>query len=418
MRHLYNTALTAIRPLVGLWGAWPHRRRETAERWRQRTVREVPAACPGARWLHGSSVGEARLVNAVATQLRRRAPRDPVAVSAFTATGRAALTGPPLTDRVFYLPLDIPGYPARLIGALRPRSLTLLETEIWPNLIRACAGGGVPVAVVNGRLSPDRMARYRRFAGLYRPVLAALQAVGAQSQEDAARFEELGVSGHRIVVTGNLKHDLPPAPSGPAAWRGRLGLTQQPVWVAGSTAEGEDEFVLRAFLEVRRSVPDLVLVLAPRHPRRCAAVADLVERAGLALRNLSSASPAGATPDVWLVDTLGDLGALYGVATVAFVGGSLVPVGGHNLLEPAQLAVPVLFGPHVDHVAAMARELLDCGGGIQVAGAAELAETMSGLLRDGARRARLGGQARAMVEANRGALDRSVDLVLRLELRG
>jgi len=270
------------------------------------------------------------------------------------------------------------------------------------------------VTVLNGRLSAAKMVRYRRWSGLYRPLLSGLARVGAQSAADAARFVELGVGDDAVEVTGNVKYDLPLPDVDVHELRTRIGLAaERPVWVAGSTREGEEEQILDAFRRLRAEHPELYLVLAPRHPPRTDAVERFVLAAGLdAVRLSQVAASANRRSDVLLVDSVGELTRLYRLASVAFVGGTLVPVGGHNLLEPAAMGVPVLFGAHTENVREMADALLHAGGGLQVANAGELATVVARLLADRSERDRMGDNAKKFLEANRGALARSVALIV------
>lgn len=416
MLRLYNVLLLPIRAAAGLWylrhRGSPARRDEA----RERTARALPGPLPGALWIHGSSVGEARVVSLLARALRRQEPEMPLALSAFTRTGHDLLEGDPSADTVFYLPLDFPGHATRLIDALRPRMLAIVETELWPNLLHEAHRSGLPVVIVNGRLSPDRMNRYRRFSALYRPLLARLAAVGAQSDEDADRFEELGVPAAAIRVTGNVKYDLPAPLVSESELRSELGLAPaRPVFVAGSTGAGEDAPVLDAFEKSRRDLPDLFLVLAPRHPQRCDDVEGLLRQRDLPFQRLSRLDGhLSEGTSVLLVDTLGQLGRLYALAAVAFVGGSLVPVGGHNVLEPASLGVPVLFGEHTQHFAEPAQALLDSAGGRRVTDGAALARVLGELLANEPLRKEAARNAEQVVASNRGALRRSVEMMLPL----
>jgi 3-deoxy-D-manno-octulosonic-acid transferase len=367
----------------------------------------------GGVWLHGSSVGEARVVGLLARELRRQRPERSIAVSAYTPTGRARLPSAPDVDASFYIPLDFPGYPDRLLRHLRPRLLGLIETELWPNLLHDAHRLRVPVAVLNGRLSTRRMARYRRFAGLYRPGLGRLVCVGAQSNQDAEHFTALGVPPDLVRVTGNIKYDLPLPETDPAELRARLGLGDRPVFAAGSTRPGEEQPVLDAFARARRERARLCLLLAPRHLQRIAEVEELVRAAGLRSARLSSPiEPLGEAMEVLLVDTLGELPALYRLAAVAFVGGSLAPLGGHSPLEPAAVGVPVLFGPHTEHFDEPASALEQAGGARRVHSAAELGEALVALLADDGARTRMGRLAAGVVDANRGALAKTVTLLI------
>ncbi len=413
MLTLYNAALVPLRAAATLRAAWAARGPQRALEWEERRARKLPSIEPDGVWIHGASVGEVKLVALVARAIRARRPAIPVAASCVTRTGRALLPGPPVADAAFFLPLDFRGLPGRVLDAVRPRALVLIETELWPNLLHEAAERSVPVLVVNGRLAPERMVWYRRLARLYRPLVPALAGVGAQSEEDARRFIEIGVPRERVGVTGNLKYDLPAPDADPGRLRKRFGLDlDTPVLVAGSTGEGEDGAVLDAFQSVRRRHPRAFLVLAPRHVERADQIEKEAASRGLTLARLAEGTRGAGARDGLLVDTLGELAGLYTVATAAFVGGSLVPIGGHNVLEPAAAGIPVLFGPYTHHVEEPARALERCGGALRVKDAAELGAAWSALLSDPDRRSRMTEGAAALLRASGGAIERSVDLVL------
>lgn len=412
MRTLYNAALLPARAASVVFGAWPRGSPRAELERDQRLARRLPAVPEAALWIHGASVGEARLIDALARELRRRRPGQPLIASSVTATGRAQLPPPPTIDAAFFLPLDFTGVQRRAFDALAPSMLLLVETELWPNLLAEAAARRVPAAVVNARIAPERLARYRRLSGLYRPLLGTLDAIGAAGQEDAQRFLALGAPEHAVRVIGNLKFDLAPPPGSGPELRARFGIpADRPIVAAGSTGAGEDALVLDAFATARREVPDLVLVLAPRHPERFDVASDEAARRGFAVRRVSrGAAPGGM--DVLLVDTIGDLAALYALAGSAFVGGSLVRVGGHNLLEPVAAGVPVLFGPHTGHVAEIAAELERAGCGERIVDAASLGRSWAALAVNPGERARRAARGSELLAANRGAVGRAVDLAL------
>lgn len=413
MLRLYNTALLPLRAAAGLWARRPRTRPAARQEWAERSARRLPTALADGVWLHGASVGEARITRQLAAAIRAARPRLGLAVSAVTPTGRAQLPAPPAVDAAFYAPLDFRGLPARVLRALRVARLVLVETELWPNLLGEARECGVGVVVVNGRLTPRRMASYHRWSSLYRPLLETIRRLGVQTADDAARFVELGARPDAVVVTGNVKYDLAPPAVSAAALRGRLGLApDRPVFVAGSTAKGEEEAVLRAFASARGAVRELLLVLAPRHPERVERVERLVREHGLSVTRLSRLAGGAGSADTLLVDTVGELPALWQLASAAFVGGSLVPVGGHNVLEPAAVGAPVLFGPYTSSVEEPARNLEDSGGARRVRDAHELAAALREILGDAERGSLMGGRGRDLVRANRGALAHSVEIVL------
>ncbi|HET8946914.1 MAG TPA: glycosyltransferase N-terminal domain-containing protein [Candidatus Polarisedimenticolia bacterium] len=406
--------------------------------WRERLGRapQLSSLPPGALWVHAVSFGEVRLAHAVIAALRARLPL-PVVLTTTTGTGRALAErwrrerSPGAADAVAAPPLDLPGPIGRFLDAARPRALVLVETELWPNLLRLAPARGVPVVVVNGRVSPRGFARLQRARSLFAPGMAAIHLVAAQSEEDAARFVVLGVPAERVKTTGNIKFDLPVPEAAGDPVRRRLALGDgATVFVAGSTARAEAKPVAEAFAALRAASPGAILVIAPRHPEDVAPARRLLERPGWRVRLWSafegSGDPAravsaedlarrasGADPayDVVVVDTMGVLPSLYACATVAFVGGSLVTRGGQNLLEPAAAGVPVLFGPHVDTVRFAAEALLASGGGFQVADGAALAAEVLRLAGDAGARSAAGARARDTVKRNRGALDWTVALV-------
>ena len=368
----------------------------------------------GGLWLHAVSVGELQAAVPLVAALRGRYPERTLLVTTSTATGRQrarSLFGASAVVR--YLPYDLPGAVRRFLDRARPDLGLILETELWPNLYRDCGERRVPLVLASARVSARSVRHYRLLAGLVRATLARVSLVAAQSDADAARFIALGASAARTQVVGNLKFDAGPPPETAArgrALRTAFGATR-PVWVAGSTHTGEEELVLDAQRRVRAALPGALLLLAPRHPPRFDAVAALLQRQGV--RYVSRRSGAAVAPDteVLLVDTLGELVDFYAAADVAFVGGSLVPVGGHNLLEPAALGKPVVTGPFTANAAALAALLAAADALAVVTDAAELAARVLLELGDPAARAARGARGRAALAANRGALARLLVLL-------
>ncbi len=409
---LYNAALLPVRAASVVFGVWPRGTPEAELARDQRLGRRLPSVLPGSLWIHGASVGEARIIDALASEIRRRRPGQALVASTVTATGHAQLPKPPVLDAAFFLPLDFPSVQRRAFDVIAPSMIVLVETELWPNLLAEAARRRVPVVIVNGRLAPERLTRYRRLSGLYGPLLGGLDAIGAAGRDEAERFTALGVPERALEVIGNLKFDLPASRDDASDLRVRYGLApDRPVVAAGSTGEGEDRLVLDAFSVARRDVPKLLLLLAPRHPERFAAAAGEAARRGFAVSRVSRGAAAGEA-DVLLVDTIGQLAALYALAGSAFVGGSLVPVGGHNLLEPLAAGVPVLFGPYTRHVAEIAAELQRSGAGMRVENAQALGRAWADLATRPDERARRAALGREFLAANRGALGRAADLVL------
>ncbi len=382
-----------------------------------RLGRDLPSVAPGGLLVHAVSVGEVEVARRLVRELRGRAPGLPLTVTITTATGlalaRRTLAG---LATVHPSPLDLPGAVRRVLAAVRPRAVVLVETELWPELLHQCARGGIPVAVVNGRLSDRSYRGYRRFRALVRPLLAPIDLVLARTEADAARFVALGVPVERVRAAGNLKYDIEPSAE-PLPWRETVEkwAGSRPVLVAGSTMEGEETLLLEAVERLPGSWSRLFLVLAPRHPERFDVVAELLDARGVALVRRSALPDApGPAPDVLLLDTIGELGRAYAGARAAFLGGSLVPTGGHNPLEPAAWGVPVLTGPHVHNFRKVYAELAAVGGSLEVVDAAAMALALDGWLADPAAAAAAGRAAQAVVERSRGAAARAAAAILRL----
>ena len=373
---------------------------------------------PGGRpsiWIHAVSVGEVQAARTLIPGLRDRYPGHRLWLSTTTRTGRAVAAGIEAVDGLFYFPLDLPPAVDRVLDRVRPALFVAVDTELWPNLLRRCARRGVRTMLVNGRISDRSYPRYRLVRRWFRRVLADVDRCCAQSGESARRLVDLGAPADRVVTTGNLKFDALPAPLPAAAARDddlarSLGLVpDRPVLMAASTHPGEEEPVLDAFRRLRAGEPGLALVIAPRHPERGDEVAALATARGLTAvcRSRLPADGAGRA-DVVVLDTVGELAALFPAATVVFVGGSLVPVGGHNVIEPAAWGRPVVFGPHMENFAEVAELFIAHRAARRVSRAEELEPSVAELLADPRKRAELGAAARSLVEANRGAAARSL----------
>ncbi|MCB1768614.1 MAG: 3-deoxy-D-manno-octulosonic acid transferase, partial [Candidatus Competibacteraceae bacterium] len=304
-----------------------------------------------------------------------------------------------------YAPYDLPSVVRRFLHRTQPRLAIIMETELWPNLLRQCATAGIPTLIANARLSERSARGYARIPGLTASMLQDITLIAAQGESDARRFRALGAP--RVEVTGNLKYDLKIPDDlreqGRQFRRKWLG-ENQPVWIAASTHSGEDEQILRAFIRVRSSWPNLLLVLTPRHPERFDNVAALCREQGFNLIRRSEQRPCTPDTAVFLGDSMGELLLFYAAADLAFVGGSLVPTGGHNVLEPALLGLPVLFGPHMFNFAEASQQLLEAKAAWQVMDVGELAVTLDWLLADLQQGRDAGQRGRAVVERHRGAL--------------
>jgi 3-deoxy-D-manno-octulosonic-acid transferase len=418
---LYRALLRLGLPLVVPWLLLRDRLTgKRRPRFADRMARRLPELSAGGVWVQAVSVGEVELTRRLLRELAARRPQLPVLLTATTASG-LELARRTAGDSVQVLPcpLDLPAPVGRVLDAAQPRLVVLVETELWPELLHQAGRRRVPVAVVNGRLSDASAARYRRIRGPLAPLLEPLSLVLVRGRADADRFAALGVPEERIVVAGNIKYDLEPDPT-PLPWAGRLTelAAGRPVVVAGSTMEGEEAVVLDALAAAARRVGPLLTVLAPRHPERFAAVARLLEERGQAFGRRSALADAPDRCEVLLLDTIGELARAYRHAHLAFIGGSLVATGGHNPLEPAVWAVPVLSGPHVFNFREVYHELVAAGGVRLVADGPELEGAITDWLAnpEAARHAGLAG--RAVIEANRGATARTVEALLALVDRG
>jgi 3-deoxy-D-manno-octulosonic-acid transferase len=373
-------------------------------------------------WIHAVSVGEVLTARALLPQLRERYPRLRIFLSTTTITGnQVARNNVHDVDGVFYFPLDLPPIVRRTMRVVKPRLFVMMETELWPNLLRACRSAGVKTALVNGRISLRSFPRYRLARGFFRRVLADVDRFCMQSEESARRIVEIGADRDRVSVTGSLKFDSLEIP-GAVADRGRNRVLryfrispERPVVIAASTLKGEEETVLEAFQRIRAIWGNALLILAPRKPERFEEVEGLAKQRGWRVaRRTELAVDAEPRVDVVVLDTIGELAQVYQVATVVFVGGSLVDAGGHNILEPAVFGKPIVFGPHMHNFAEIARTFIENRGAIQVQADAELENVLVELLSDPVKRAGLGAAARALVEANRGARARTLAVITQL----
>jgi 3-deoxy-D-manno-octulosonic-acid transferase len=366
-------------------------------------------------WVHAVSVGESAAAVPLVEGIRRRWPELGIVVSTITPTG-ARIVGERLAGTAVhrYFPIDLPGPVRRALDAARPRFFIAIETELWPNFLRALARRRIPAMIANGRISDRSFRRYRWVRGLMRRVLADVSVFAMQTDEDARRIIALGAPPSRVVVTGNLKSDLLPEAAGddPAGWRARLHLgAGARLWIAGSTHRGEEAVVLDAFLRARSRCPELALLLAPRHPERAGEVEALIRERGLLAARRSRLPADGAPGAVIILDTVGELAALYALAEIVFVGGSLVPIGGHNVLEPAMRGKPVLVGPHMSNFREGAELLQRSGGGLVVKDAPELERELARLLEDRDLARRMGDAAREAFAGRQGAVSATLDLV-------
>jgi 3-deoxy-D-manno-octulosonic-acid transferase len=415
---LYNVGLLLALVLGAPWWLW---QMATTRKYREglgARLGVVPGRLAGWRldagearsviWLHAVSVGEVLAVSRLVAELDRDLPDYRVMVSTTTRTGQALARERFGATRVFYCPLDLPWATAAYLNALSPTMLILAETEFWPNLLSGCFRRGIPVAVVNARVSDRSWPRYWRLRGLWRPFLSRLAVVLAQSPTDAERLLAIGCTPERVVVGGNLKFDVRVAEETEATRLLRELAGELRLIVAGSTLESEEAALLGAWREVLRANAGLGMVIAPRHPERFGAVAELLERSGFPWRRRSA---MGENPmvsgEIVLLDSIGELASVYSRAAVAVVGGSLAPAGGHNPLEPAQFGVPVVMGEHYANFRAIVEALREREA-IRIATPEALGGTIGSLLLDRSTAREMGARGQQVFEEQAGATGRTV----------
>ena len=424
-RLLYTLLIYFCLPLILLRLLWRGSRAPAyRRRWGERFgfVASLAEARP-VIWVHAVSVGETIAAAPMIRRLQQQYPESTLLVTTMTPTGSEQV------KKIFgdsvehcYAPYDLPDAISRFLSRTHPALLVIMETELWPNLIHACHRRAIPVVLANARLSAKSAAGYAKVGRLARPMLLKLNTVAAQTKADGERFTQLGVGPEALEVTGNIKFDLQldeslrdKAAGLKKYWQGADG---RPVWLVASTHRGEDEIILDAFTQILEQRPEVLLVLVPRHPERFDEVATLCSEAGYRLQRRSEdqageMSALDNSVQIVLGDTMGELLSFCGASDLSFVGGSLIELGGHNLIEPAAWGVPVLSGPHLFNFSEVSRLLSEAGGLAVCSSAAELAEQVVALLADAELHRQMSGAALAVTEANRGALDRLTVLLER-----
>ncbi len=417
----YSIALAIALVLAAPWFLWKGRRTgKYVSTFRERMGRLPASLDPAGRpsiWIHAVSVGEVLAARPLLRPLGEAFPALALLVSTTTITGNAvAHKSLGQAAGIFFAPFDLPRPVGRALAAARPRLLVLIETEIWPNLIHEARRRGVRVAMANGRLSEASFRGYRRVGRLVKKVLSEIDVFLMQSEDDARRILALGAPPERVRTLGNLKFDaVDVGPPSPEIARLFDAPPDRPLWVAGSTMPGEEQMILAALRSVRARGCDVGLILAPRHPERFAEVPALVEAAGFACVRRSRLEPGGwADGAVVVLDTMGELNQVYSLASVVFVGGSLVATGGHNVLEPAAAGKAVVVGPHMHNFSEIARQFKAEGAMVEVGSAGELAAAVESLLTDVEHRDEIGARARRLVDRNRGAVARTTQALAEL----
>ena len=415
LRLVYNTLIYVAAPIAFGAHLWRGLRDPAyRERLGERFGRGRTTVGPDGVWVHAVSVGEVQAAAALIRELLRRYPQRGVVVSTSTPTGAQrvrSLFGDKVTH--VYLPYDLPGAVRRFLNRIRPHMAIVMETEVWPNLFRECAQRRIPLVIASARLSQKSVRGYRWLASLFKEALAEGIEIAAQTQADADRFIGVGANPQHTHVVGSIKFDLeiPQEIRDQGRTLRESMFADREVWVAGSTHAIEEDIVLRAHAQLRASHPRALLVLVPRHPNRFDDVKASLGAQKVAYVTRSSRALPSAHTEVLLVDTLGELLMFYAAADIAFVGGSLVPIGGHNLLEPAALGLAVVTGPNNFNAPDIARALFEREAAIEVRSDAELAVTIARLCEDRMQREAIGARALAVLTSNKGALQRLMKLI-------
>lgn len=415
-RRVYSIVMYLLVPVI-LWRlAWRGlSQRNYFRRWNERFgFFAARSGADGALWVHAVSVGEVAAATPLIARLRERYPGRPVVITTITPTGSARVCEV-WGEQAFhvYLPYDLPAAIQRFLQRTRPVIAIVMETEIWPNLFLECDAAGIPIIIANARLSERSLTGYGPVRGLARMAVRCAHTVAAQSQLDADRLIALGARPERVVVAGNMKYDLALPPGltfESASWRSRWGVGR-PVWIAASTHELEEATVLRAHQQVLAHYPDALLLWAPRHPERFRAVEQHARDAGLIVTSRSVHGLPGRSSQCFIINTLGELLMFYATVDLAFVGGSLQPIGGHNVLEAAALGVPCLVGPHTFNFAEVTEHLVASGGALRIADGEALGAAVVQLMIDADQRNRMAEAARDMVASERGAVERTLALI-------
>jgi 3-deoxy-D-manno-octulosonic-acid transferase len=416
LRRIYSFIIYLLIPFVVLRLFWlGFRNPDYRRRWKERFgFPDKITSHDRIIWLHAVSVGEVQVSRPLVNGLLEEYPDYKILITTMTPTG-ADSVNQYFSDSVkhLYLPYDLPVAVKHFISVIEPSILIVMETELWPNLFHYCHKKDIPIIVINARMSEKSAKGYRRFSSLIRPMLENVSLVVAQGKKDAERMIALGVDKDKISVTGNLKFDinLPHSVTEQAQALRRYLSVNRPVWIAASTHEGEEKIILDAFDKVLQQQPQCLLLIVPRHPGRAAAVRELCTKRNLKVLSKSDNRECDENVKVFILDTLGELPMYYAAADVAFVGGSLTEIGGHNMLEPACLGLPVIMGPHVFNFQEISQLLLDEGAAWKVSNADELSGRVSSLLADANLRHSIGERGRGVVLKNRGNVEKIMELI-------
>ncbi|NOQ76714.1 MAG: 3-deoxy-D-manno-octulosonic acid transferase [Methylococcaceae bacterium] len=415
MRLFYTLLFYLLTPFVLCRLFWRgFKAPEYRKRWLERLAiynKKYPA---DVIWIHAVSVGEAEAVFPLVKQLQQKYPSDNFLVTTTTPTGSARVKKV-LADTVshVYLPYDLPVVVNKFIAVFKPKIAIIMEKEIWPNLYASCASNKIPLMIINARLSANSAKGYKKIPGLVKPALDVVSWIATQTVEDRQRFIEIGARENSTTVTGNLKFDLFIAEK---TIQQAKEIKQQLfsgrfVWIVASTHDKEEEIFFDVYPQLKKLIPELLLVIVPRHPERFERVKQMAEAMQLNARMRSAEKPSTEDTDVYIVDTMGELKLFYGAADICFVGGSMVPVGGHNILEPAAIGVPIMFGPYMINFKDISKNVLDLKAAIQCIDNTALIDTVIHLYTDADYREAIATRAKQFVVANQGATDGTVKLI-------
>ncbi|WP_413721801.1 lipid IV(A) 3-deoxy-D-manno-octulosonic acid transferase [Sodalis sp. RH23] len=412
---IYNILIYLIQPLIWIRLLWRSRKAPAyRRRWAERYGYCQGKVKPGGIMLHSVSVGETLAAIPLVRALRHRYPFLPITVTTMTPTGSERVQSAFGKDvHHVYLPYDLPGAMNRFLNQVNPKLVIVMETELWPNLIKALHKRKIPLVVANARLSARSAAGYKKFSTFIARIMERITLIAAQTQEDGDRFLQLGLKRNQLAVTGSLKFDISVTPelAARALTLRRQWASRRPVWIATSTHEGEETLLLQAHRQLLAAFPDLLLILVPRHPERFPVAREMTQKAGLTSILRSSGDIPAHDTQVVIGDTMGELMLLYGIADLAFVGGSLVERGGHNPLEAAAHAIPVLMGPHTINFKDICGKLAEAGGLITVTDVPTLVKEITTLLTDEDYRLYYGRHAVEVLHQNQGALQRLLHLL-------
>jgi 3-deoxy-D-manno-octulosonic-acid transferase len=413
-RGLYSALMTIAIPLLFMRLWWKGRKNpEYRLRWQERlAIFNRSSLQQKSIWVHAVSLGEAVAAIPLIRGLQKQYPDTPLVVTTTTPTGSQMIQNT-FKESVLhvYFPYDLPSIIHRFLDHFKPKILVLLETELWLHCLECTKRRNIPIVTVNGRISPKALGRYECILPITRLMLSCVTVVAAQSEQDGERFIKLGLPKERLVVTGNIKFDVPVKEDQIKQGEALKAQWNRPVWVAASTHAGEEEQVLGAFKIILTEVKDALLILVPRHPERFDAVNNLILNQGFSVVTRKSEAPVLVETAVFLGDTMGELNLFYAASDLAFVGGSLIPIGGHNALEAAVLGIPVIMGPHTQNCVEITKLLSEASALVQISSSETLARAVIRWFKDPAERKRLGSQGKTVVEKNRGALNKMMRLI-------